>query len=469
MSEDTRTFDSVIVYKAKDQSVPEAFFKKLSDEGFTSCVGLAASINNKVFMEVKPDAMEPEDLAAMTEEHKALEMVLHFGEYPDDFDKDDDVQPHVVLRNDDAEPIVVAFLRGDFSEWEDDEDANKRSNEYFAAQTQLVPMMNKLFTRAEESMDTFVEDLLTNPKTHRAIRSLYGDEGTVVLLTSNNKILLLSGEKDEDQNNFDWGWVTNNFEYKEIDTRTHEPEPEQKTFFKKKKVIAKAPAETPVAEDKPQNQEELKKEFADKIAEAKSTTALPALVMTKRIAVPGNMSQQKRKHWIKNKQREHGMPAPKDLPSDWKHCKFITVPLNPMVLKDLKDIPKDVITSTLRDSEPGLLPKSTVENLVNKFLPTVKEKMIDINNKEVFNPPHLQSLEREYPSFIEAIGLKDVRETLNWGPQDIMKMGDLKAIAAYVFDLQSFIIEQMKKAGDTSKVAQEQQAPKPRKTMLKSA
>jgi hypothetical protein len=134
---------------------------------------------------------------------------------------EDDLQPHVLLKNDKNETQLAVFLEGEFEEEFEglsEQSPVHHSPEFFAAQTYLVGKVSDIHQRTKSLEETIKE--LKQPNVYKEIvKSLRKDSTSRMVATfvaSNGDIFSI--KQNDKEKVFSWGYVSQAFGYEEKQT-----------------------------------------------------------------------------------------------------------------------------------------------------------------------------------------------------------------------------------------------------------
>lgn len=220
------SFSGTIIVRKKDQIIPEEFLKVAFEKNpaFLS----SAFIDTDKTMTVDAIAdHDLEDLMAAQELVKDRASVFYMGNYRE---PEESLQPFFVLKNDKDEAQLVAFLDGDFSNYEDAKSAN--SHAFHAFNKYFKPQVDKWYKKGE--LKNVLEEL-EDSVTKENIRNSFMGRGAVVFFAVTGEIIPIQA-KNPEYAEFSWGYTTNSYGYKEA-SKASVPETGKKklSIFGKKK------------------------------------------------------------------------------------------------------------------------------------------------------------------------------------------------------------------------------------------
>lgn len=221
---------AVIATKFPEQTIPKAYVDKILPT-YKTCIGYAVP-TEKGTIEVFQSNGTVEDYSGVAEVMKDNPRIttFYFGLNDADF-HEDDLQPFIILKNDEGQPIMVAFLEGDFSNFHQAESA--RSDEFFAVDEHLRDKITELYHENGKDMDKLIEKL-DGASFRRDLQQVIVSRGHIVLMTGSGKTIVFNKNNKQGME-FPWGEVSNCLDY------TEEKVPEAGVDKPKLKLKTKAP------------------------------------------------------------------------------------------------------------------------------------------------------------------------------------------------------------------------------------
>lgn len=147
---------------------------------------------------------------------KDFQVNVHLGNYPPGF-LADDIQPFVLVEDENKNPIVAVMLDGDWVSGGPTGSAH--SDEFFVALNQLRPMFQQLHKLTKGDVGAMIEEV-DGDATKNSILNTFVNRGSVHLMFNNGKVRTVV--KNTLEQEFKWGWVSNPFMY------TEDQKPEEK-------------------------------------------------------------------------------------------------------------------------------------------------------------------------------------------------------------------------------------------------
>lgn len=459
------SFKGTIVFRKKDAMIPEAFLELVFKENSAFLSSAFIDTDKTMSMDAIADHALS-DINDAQELVKDRDSIFFLGNFKE---PEESLQPFVVLENDKGEPILTAFLDGDFSNYADAKSAN--SDAFHALNKYFRPRIEKWFKKG--GLDNVLDEL-DDAATKEDIRNTFMGRGAILFFAVNGKHIFVQN-KNPEYAEYPWGFTTNSHGYKEEAAKTSVPVAGPKKFakFGKKnteqvnteaandKVSSKsstdgaeAPPPTAKAADSGPAEEKQETKTIATVAEASSGT----VVGWKPEFHVGIERKQKIKLykaspiyalWLEQSRAEKKKVIESDgvwLPEGYKNQVplFATVPSDQLAnyLADgcyVKDssvkvtngkkteqgyperLPaeqveqnranKDTAPKNIPQADSGYVPFEEHKPEVNEelrkwFSEATKNKFIAVGSQEVaLDPAKLQSLEKNIPSAIAASGM----------------------------------------------------------------
>lgn len=447
----------VIILRHKDKELPEAYLDKVLEHN-KSAVGAAfadrgellmSSVANTTVEKIKKTALETD------KSFKEFPLLFSFFNHTSVL-QEEDKQPYVLLRNDKDEPIVSAFLEGDFSNFEQADSSH--SDEHEAVKELLIPKFQKMFKEAGGKVDVLM-GMLQDKLVKREMQTLFVNEGSITIIASTGEICTFS--KGEKNKSFPWGWTTNSYGYEQPSKEeVAKPEPKSSAQSKLDKIKA---ALADMDED---DEEEDEDDTEDAAAQG--------AVATDVAAKPEAAEKSKKKPDISDSDYEVVMLAPPDseksgnrvkkwyrrtygsVPSNWTDRP--AVPVRRLRAKFEGKAPPEVAAATdtripieaTKPKDTGVqhIPAATAdaksEQVTDETLPVIppREKKwvndtflaeaIDDTSKEIVDPKEYQAFEEKYPTFAQAFNLDSLHKTFGISFENLLRLVKEAPVAAAV-------------------------------------
>jgi len=308
---------------------------------------------------------------------------------------EEDKQPIVLLSDTENNPLIVGVLEGEFPS---SNDSSAHTPEYRAAQ-KLMLRFKKEYKLFEGDMTKMWENI-KDPSTHEEIVSgLIGHRGAIGLFLSTGNAISFAKD-NELGDDFQWGYCSNTFDYKEGEDRSH------LTPANAKNKLAdmlgnNSSIVPPKPEEKVENEEfELVEPGINIQGKNSIKNFYEKLVREGRIAaVPANFRDRPkvRAKKIAGKQTAKTFEDAARMFQDKK-------PVGPSSL-----IPRATETKTegetlLKDS-PAIIPTIDAEQRTD-FLDNFM-KTIDVNNLEIMDTQQVADFEKNWPSLSQQMGIAE--------------------------------------------------------------
>lgn len=423
-----REFLGTIVERRDGASIPDAYLEIVLDKR-PSCLGAAMVKDGAIQIAQAPAAVEIEDLKKTMGEGMPR-TTYFFGKYPTDF-IEELLQPFHLLKDEQDQVTLVAFLEGDFSKFA--LAGSDHSNEFFCVQNYLIPKVQQMYRLVDGNMAKLVEEL-KQPITYREVGSqtFSTGDGTIVLVASVGDPIVIT--KNEKKREFPWGWTSDTLGYTEaVEHKPDEKPVEEKKGFKfgipslgKASVPASPPAPPLPPEDKPEDKPK------ERVVKGPKPPVAPVIkegyeLVT--LLVPKNQSSKDTKKWFRSQ-------LAGELPADWSTITAIQVQRKKKdnTVKSFTDIPrsaatppavtgKDTATHHIASTEPiaqptsklPIIPADEAVKLANHFM-----KRSDVLNQTpqgdaVLDLEAIANIETKLPTFADKANLKNgTQDSFGW-------------------------------------------------------
>jgi len=301
---------------------------------------------------------------------------------------EEDKQPIVLLSSEAGDPLIVGILEGEFPS---SNDSSAHTPEYRAAQ-KLMLRFKKTYKLLGGDMVKMWEDI-KDPSTHdEIVSSLIGHRGAIGLFLSTGNAISFSKDNDLGDD-FQWGYCSNTFGYKEGEDRSHLTPSNAKN--KLAAMLGQTTSITPPkAEEKVENEEfELIEPPVNIQGKNSLRNWFEKLVREGRIAaVPANFKDRPkvRAKKIEGKQTAKTFEDAAKMIQDKK-------PVGPS-----SPISAKPDTGTEGKDPPAILPiidKEQLDHFNETFM-----KTIDVNNLEIMDTQQVADFEKKWPLISEKTG-----------------------------------------------------------------
>jgi hypothetical protein len=414
--------------------VPKGYLKRACAVN-QSFWGIAYPEDGKLQMDLAGEQPTVETVSENLEIYKDYPVVFHLGSAPKDHSPDI-MQPHVLL-GPVENPLMVGFLDGDFSAYEDKAQP-KLDGAYLCVHKRLKPKLEKLFKLCGNDLKKLIDEIDADNDFEIDMDKLSGVHGNIVLVTATGECMEFV--KNDNAENFDWGWASQNYGYTGEEA-TPAPTlkagaPAAATNLQKLKDAVAAKKDNVVQLNAPTNVTN---------EPPKGRDATTAILMK----CPNNITKSKaRKRWFKT--------FAGYLPNDWQQLPAVWVlkadaekaasgrlgPANQVLnsLKDLKTavaIQPDAGTAAEEDTDedneaseaaadkaanaplheklPTIDPKDLVE-FKDWYKSKAYEDLKILHQGQIGDPTKFAELESKIPDFVTALGMSGPEEILQWTP-----------------------------------------------------
>jgi hypothetical protein len=124
---------------------------------------------------------------------------------------EEDLQPFVLVENEDNTPVLAVLLDGDFSGFADEKSSH--TAEALCVQKAIAPRIEKLIRLTDGDLDKIMDELADAVTAQDWANFMLGSRGSILVLCSNGRIQTITVEGDTSCKKFDWGWVSNTHGY----------------------------------------------------------------------------------------------------------------------------------------------------------------------------------------------------------------------------------------------------------------
>lgn len=198
---------SVIVFKAKGQTIPLDFATRLLKE-YPSWNGVALMHGDKLVAQSSKDALSPEKLVKTSEKFKDRGMLMGFGNYDAGF-RDEDIQPFTVLKDDKDASQIVAFMCGQYPGFV--LAGKNESPESRFADISLTAKIAELHELSDKQLPKTL-NMLQKPLIQNTITQSAVGDSVVVLMAKKGKdvgeVLIYPKDHTSKPTESEWGWFT---------------------------------------------------------------------------------------------------------------------------------------------------------------------------------------------------------------------------------------------------------------------
>ena len=442
----------VIILRRRNKELPEPYLDRVLEHN-KSAVGAAfadrgelllSSVANTTVDKIKKTALETDKA------FRDYPLLFSFFNHTSAL-LDEDKQPHVLLRNDKNDPIVAAFLEGDFSNMEQADSSH--SDEYEAVQELIIPKFEKMFKEAGGKVDQFM-GMLQDKLVKREMQTLF-NKGSITIIACTGEIVTFA--KGSDNKEFPWGWTTNSYGY-ERPTAEELKKPEPKSAAQSK--LDKIKAALADVEDEDEDEDTEEDEAAQGAVAADVAAKSEAAPKTSKIsdsdyeivmlAPPASETSNNR---IKKWYRKHYGSTP----NNWSDKPAVPVrrlrakgeaPKPPVEVAGKTDTRIPVEATKPKDTSVQHIPSAAAdaksEQVTDEVLPVIppREKKwvndtflaeaIDDKSQEIVDPKEYQAFEEKYPTFAQAFNLDNLHKTFGISFENLLRLVKEAPVAAAV-------------------------------------
>src|SRR6266700_1175060 len=148
-------FKNVTLIPTPSKTIPDDYLSLVLEKN-KSAVGIAMSMDGGILIDGGAAAGVLENIKKLLLDYSAADIVLSFGHH-DAVYPDDDVQPFVALEDAEENPLMVAFLTGDFPGFA--EPQSTHSPEFLAWAKYFKPKIDELNEKCDGDTDAIMAEL----------------------------------------------------------------------------------------------------------------------------------------------------------------------------------------------------------------------------------------------------------------------------------------------------------------------
>lgn len=410
--------EGTIVYAKKNKIVSEPFVKVLLEQN-PSCFGCAIVQNGEILTALDKDPVTAETMDKSIEsvisimnDHKEKDRVMFFGKYPDTY-LEDDLQPYVILRNSKDEMVTVAFMEGLFPKYHDP--SSKHSDAFLCAFKHLLPTLFDRYAACNEDLSKFSKGL-SDLHIQITMENMIGERGMITLFLATGEIVAYKRPDDLNYREFDWGWTSRHFNYKESEFPLKVVADQGRKIFGKqssgvKSTVAPPPSTPAGVHSVPQVKR------PDPLASTSQIPVTPAVGTPVWVRVPPQYTV---KH--KSQVKKHFKDFINACPGNWRDLPIVQVTA-PLYLKNPELIPKELIVPAPVGSMAT--EKATATNLATgaKTVATVGEEKVPqvVGTSTIMSPDTLIGV-------TEFLKRKDIQEKIEQRKLTIKAQGSAEML-----------------------------------------
>jgi hypothetical protein len=384
-------FSGVVVVVEAGQVPPKDYIQKIA-ELHNSCASIAMADEGELLIrrDPTPIPVDGEDgIMDVLEKNKNNNRILQLGKGTF---HEDDLQPYVILEDKDKNPLLVAFLEGDFTPFH--KEGGTHPNEFYFVHELLRPKIQRLFGHLNGDMAKLLAEIKDTSKEYDIG---FGNRGSLLLLANIEHALnpmLIS--KAADSKEFTWGMTTKTCGYGEFPNKTESAKTEN--AFTPNKLGSKPPTNTSVP-TVIQNQ-------TVNTPKTETTAAQVAEVWGRppdRLKSKGERSSWYKTYAVKFPQNFLYSPAP-------------TVLIKPEMVDQFRSRAGVVMpnpTTPVADTKPLSQPKPVMPIADAKELEDFKvwQNTLDSNALKVTDPDKIPEQEIDAPTFTDHLGVEGLENT----------------------------------------------------------
>lgn len=430
------------------QNVPVGYWEAAL-RGGANVYGAAIVEEGNIFLN-RSDAPTVQSLKDLRDMFFDQPLHMYLGNEPEPIDEQSR-QPFVLLSNDAGEPLIVAFVEGDYDKHMLKDGVG--SPEFYMVQDVLNDLVSG-YAEATDGDVNKIMKMLANKSSSSVINGACGDRGAVVIVANNGEFHCI--QKNDVDNEYVWGDVSRHHGFEVADYPAKE-EPVVEEKVEPKKMTAKEKMELAMGSSSSKvvklGSDEATKALAQQktkltneiLAQAKKEQ--PVIANTEAIHKPGATStaiippntvrlEVPRGKGVSNGTTKDFIKKYMDgiVPSNWAQILYIDVPLHKAPASMLPDIkPKDVtpkeVTSdkviqaeghkgSVPQTPPTMIvpviPLTQIKAFNDTFLNSAMMKeLLAKNGNKVPTEAELQEMEKAFPSWEEQTKLPIIK-TSNW-------------------------------------------------------
>lgn len=355
---------------------------------FPNSVGAATIKDGSLHLIRQQATFDLDEFIKKQDQLKDTRTIFYFGRNDGSY-MDEDLQPIVVLE-DEGDPILVAFLEGDFP---GGPPKTVHSNEYHLVDGYLAEKMEALWDLCDGDMEKMMA-MMDKPATRKEMQNTWGaGGGTIVLMAVTGDMVVFSQNPDRIEG--EWGWASDDCKLmvEPYDTKSKED-------------AAKSTSVPATGEKKLSVAERLalkKQQGPSATADPKTATAIPASVspieMKKIGPAPVHLNNAGKREWWATKLAPFGL----GVPQGYKNPGCVV----------------EIPASALKKAEEPVLPKKVEDKAVTEEVfpvidPKIKQAIFeDLKNVVKETPEVREKNSKEFPNAASAVGI-GLETTFSW-------------------------------------------------------
>lgn len=216
----------VIIVQAPNKLIEDEFLQIATGERDTYAGFILPSKEGLMTAHIRPDnpnaastelaQIVRDTNAQLKAEDKTKDSAMVLFLASTDATHDDDLQPHVLLKDMQGKTLLACFLEGEFEEEFENLSSSsptKHTPEFFAVQTYLVPKISGIHHRTNDLSKTIDELKYSNKEIVKSLRKDSKSRMVLTFVSSTGEIF--SMKQNENEKVFPWGYVSQAFGYEE--------------------------------------------------------------------------------------------------------------------------------------------------------------------------------------------------------------------------------------------------------------
>lgn len=199
--------EGIVIIKEPNGVIAEEFLTEVLGE-YKSCSGAAFSDNDDLDVSRNAGPADLKMLEKIQEDFLDKRIVFYFGTHPEG-SPEDEIQPFTILKDSNDDPVVVAFIDGEFPGF--DKPASAHSSAFHYVNEHLIKIVHAAYANAGGDMDKLIENF-GNMQFRENVKSQL-KRGAVVLMTYDGSAVAIP--KSESIGDFDDFWTSDKLGYEE--------------------------------------------------------------------------------------------------------------------------------------------------------------------------------------------------------------------------------------------------------------
>lgn len=262
---------AIIAMKAKNQTIPNAFWDKVLPE-YGKVLGVSV-VDGKSLLalpNIPKDNITKDALNGLQEKFKTASILFFMGDFEDGF-QTDSVQPFTVLSDKENNPILSVFTEASFNNYK--QEKGTHSPAFYAFNEFIIEEVKDAYEKCKGDLDALMGMIREDKRLRTKLQGALSPSGTMVFMANTSEIVKVFTGEDGEPEDFSFGWATQSCGYSE--DKEEEEEKLVEAFSGKKEEETKKPSvmdklfgpTKASAEPPPVPQEEKKEQVEAKPAE----------------------------------------------------------------------------------------------------------------------------------------------------------------------------------------------------------